>query len=365
MRTMIAVEEIARQVLRNCSVSDSKYAGNYSVCGLAMRLRDLYKWEKGLEPWVEEEPPALLEWIGRKEEEWDSLVDSDLEEITIQGVSYRPFDVKMINERLEPHGLCYGAGFVHGLKPTFFFAPLEEKKKVDGIEISILGRELARDLLTLPAMTQEESILIRRESARLFLWNQIFFIKRSGREALRFALKGYGANDLDAVSLQRNLNRICRDELETYIFHELGEIRETAFDREVWREIVSQLPHTLVEILVRSLKDILADTGEHGCLSHIIRQRKTSSLAFYTAFLDGLKKELFHDLPAAFKRFTGSEDWSLIEEASVSGYRRAKKHAHTVISLFLEGKERGDLKRAEKEIERQVLRPLGIGRSDP
>jgi hypothetical protein len=69
-------------------------------------------------------------------------------------------------------------------------------------------------------------------------------------------------------------------------------------------------------------------------------------------------------LPAAFNRFTGSEDWSLIEEASVSGYRRAKKHADTVISLFLEGKERGDLKRAEKEIERQVLRPLGIGRSD-
>lgn len=359
---MVAVEEIAGQVLRNCSISDARYAGNYSVCGLAMRLRDLYKWEKGLEPWVEEEAPVLLEWIGCKEEEWDSLADRDLEDVIIQGTPYRPLDVETINELLEPHGLCYGAGFVHGLKPTFFLAPLEEKKELDGIKISILGRELARDLLTLPAMTQGDSILIRSEPARLFLWNQIFFVKKSGREALRAALKIYGASDLDPASLQRNLNRICRDELDTYIYHELGEIRETAFDRDVWREIVSQFPHTLVEILVRNLKDILADAGERGCLSHIIREKKTSSLGFYTAFLDGLKKELFFELPAAFLAFATTEDWSVIEKATLSGYRRAKLHADTVIRLFQEGKQRGDLKSAEKEIEQQILRPLGIGR---
>lgn len=359
---MISVDEIADQVLRNCAISDSRYAGNYSVCGLAMRLRDLYKWEKGLEPWVEEDPSILLEWIGRKEEQWDSLAECDLVDIAIHGVPHPPLHVETINDLMEPHGLYYGAGFVHGLKPTFFLASLEEKKKVDGVTVSILGKELARDLLTLPAMTQKDSILIRKESARLFLWNQIFFVRKSGRKALRSALKVYGVNDSDPASLQRNLTGISLDELETYIYHELGEIRETAFDRDVWREIVSQFPHTLVEILVRSLKDILADTGEYGCLSHIIRERKTSSLGFYAAFLDGLKMELFSELPAAFDIFTGSEDWSLIEEASASGYRRAKHHADTVVRLFLEGKERDDLKRTEKEIERQILEPLGIGR---
>jgi len=359
---MVAVEEITRQVLRNCSISDAKYAGNYSVCGLAMRLRDLYKWEKGLEPWVEEEPPVLLEWIGRKEEEWEALVESDLEEIAIDGSPHPPFDVETIRDRLEPHGFCYGAGFVHGLKPTFFFAPIEEKRMADGTAIYILGRELARDLLTLPAMTQDDSILIRRESARLFLWNQIFFVKKSGREPLRSALKIYGADDQDPVSLQRNLNNICRDELDTYIHHELGEIREKAFDREMWREIVSRLPHTLVEILARSLKDVLADTGEHGCLSHIIREKKVSSLCFYTAFLDGLKKELFHELPEAFERFEKTGEWPLIQEASGSAYRRAKQHAETVIRLFVEGKEKNDLQWAEKEIEREILKPLGLGR---
>ncbi|RJR35511.1 MAG: hypothetical protein C4576_24925 [Desulfobacteraceae bacterium] len=359
---MVAVEEITRQVLRNCSISDAKYAGNYSVCGLAMRLRDLYKWEKGLEPWIEEQPPVLLEWIGRKEEEWEGLMESDLGEITIDGSPYPPFDVEKINERLEPLGFCYGAGFVHGLKPTFFFAPIEEKRRMNGTTIFLLGRELARDLLTLPAMTQDNSILIRWESVRLFLWNQIFFVKKSGREPLRSALKIYGANDQDPVSLQQNLNRICRDELETYIHHELGEIRENAFDRKMWREIVSQLPHTPVEILVRALKDILADTGEHGCLSHIIRERKISSLCFYTAFLDGLKKELFHDLPKAFERFEKSGEWPLIEQASVSAFRRAKKHAEAVIRLFVEGREKNDLQWAGKEIEREILKPLGPGR---
>ena len=47
---MLDQAEIADQIARNCAVSDARYAGCYSVCGLALRLRDLYKWEKGLAP---------------------------------------------------------------------------------------------------------------------------------------------------------------------------------------------------------------------------------------------------------------------------------------------------------------------------
>ena len=66
---MIRIENIIRQVLHNCAVSDSHYAGLYSICGLALRLRDLYKWENGLAPWVEKEAHEVLNWIGAKEEE--------------------------------------------------------------------------------------------------------------------------------------------------------------------------------------------------------------------------------------------------------------------------------------------------------
>ena len=64
-------------MLRNCAISDARHVGLFSVCGLALRLRDLYKWENRLEPWVEEESSKLLNWIGQKEDAWDGLLDRE------------------------------------------------------------------------------------------------------------------------------------------------------------------------------------------------------------------------------------------------------------------------------------------------
>ena len=54
-------------VQRNCDISDAAHAGLYTVCGLALRLRDLYKWQKGMLPWEEKESGEILDWIEQKE----------------------------------------------------------------------------------------------------------------------------------------------------------------------------------------------------------------------------------------------------------------------------------------------------------
>ena len=357
---MLELDPIIGQVLENCSISDSRHAGLYSVCGLALRLRDLYKWENGLDPWVEEEPSEIIEWIGDKEEKWEDLEEKDFGEITILGKNYNPFDAKEINAVLEPHGLFYGAGYVHSLKPSFFLGVLEEKRKMDGYPVYFLGRELARDLFTVPALSQDDCILIRKEAAEFFLWDQIFFIQRSGRGALRFALEGYGLKEQDPKALCHNLARISAAEMETYIYHELGEIKESVFDRDIWRDIVATFPHTPVELLARTVKDLLADTNEYGMLPYITRERKTASLAFYVAFLDGLRKELFPELTEAFQEFTQTRNWQIIEQAISSGYNMAKKYAETINSIYRTGKQRDDMKWVEREIEKRLLTPLGF-----
>jgi hypothetical protein len=43
---MFGLDSIVRQVKRNCRISDFHHAGLYSVCGLALCLRDLYTWER-------------------------------------------------------------------------------------------------------------------------------------------------------------------------------------------------------------------------------------------------------------------------------------------------------------------------------
>jgi hypothetical protein len=43
---MLDIETLASQVKFNCNISDAKYWGYYSPCGLLLRLRDLYTTEK-------------------------------------------------------------------------------------------------------------------------------------------------------------------------------------------------------------------------------------------------------------------------------------------------------------------------------
>jgi len=233
-----------------------------------------------------------------------------------------------------------------------------ETREVDGFPIYVLGREHARDLLTVPALSQGNSILIRKESARAFLWNLIFFLKKSSRDALRFALETYGIQDHHPKSLKENFEKICEHEVETYIYHELGELKDAAFDREVWRSILAAFPHSVIEFFVRAVKDILADTNEHGKLSYIVREKKTASLALYAAFLDGLRKVLFPQLAQAFKVFTETRDWELVERARLTGYQAARAHAEAIAEIYRAGKE--DMAWVAKEIEKTVLGPLGI-----
>jgi hypothetical protein len=353
-------DSVANQVLQNCQITDACYAGFHSICGLALRLRDLYKWEKRLDPWVEDDPQSIIEWIGEKEEVWERLSKRELVKIRLCGHAYDPFDTRAINAALEPLGLFYGAGYVQGMRPTFFLALLEEKREMQGYPVYLLGSELVRDLLTLPALTQDNSVLIRKESTRLFLYNQIFFIQKSGLRALDVALECYGLNRKDFKTLRSNLNRIIEAEIETQLYHELGELREKTFDRGTWREIIATYPHSPIELLARAVKDLLADMSPEGLLYHFIKREKKASLALYVAFLDGLRKELFPEIIAGFDKFLHSGDWQPVEEAILWGYKRMATLAKEMCAIHKTAQDRNDVKWGKQEMERHLLGPLNI-----
>jgi len=355
---MFELEAIKSQVLQNCDISDARYAGSYSLCGLALRLRDLYKWENGIEPWIEKDHSEILEWVEDKEQKWEDLAEKEFHEINILDRVYDPFDVSGINAALEPYGVYYGGGYARSLKPTFFLAHLESKKEINGYTVYILGRELARDLFFVPALSQDNSVVIRQESAKFFFWDQIFFVKKSGRYALQFALQARGHKNLAPLEIKDSITSIVAAETDTYIYHELGELQDSIFDRDIWREIIASYPHTPVELLARSVKDLLADTNEFGTLQHIIRERKTASLAYYVAFQDGLSKKLFPDIAAQFKEFTQTGDWGLIEQAVSAGFSKARDYAEIMSSIFCRGKAMNDKQWSKNEIESRLLNPL-------
>jgi len=351
----IDIDDIARQVRANCDISDAQHAGLYSICGLALRLRDLYKWEHRLPPWVEKDSSEILEWIDERENRWERLAENLYAGLHIDGRTYDAFDSAGVNAVLEPCSFLYSAGYARSLKPTFLLAHVENKEQIDGHTVHFLGQELARDLLTIPAMAQDAGIILRRDAARLYLWDKISYIRKSGRPALKFGLFHCGLDNPSTSELQRNLDKILAVQSQTYIHHEIGEIEDTVFCRETWREIIAAYPHTPVELSARSVKDLLADTGPKGSLRDIINRSDAAALGFFVAFFDGLGKEFFPELPVAFQLFTVSGNWQVIEEAAAAGRRTARKHAETMTAVFREGQNRQDLRWAAKEIETRLL----------
>ena len=356
--SMRDIKSITRQVLYNCDISDAQHAGLYSTCGLALRLRDLYKWEHHLSPWEEKDTSEMLDWIGEKETLWEKLANAKHKNIEIRGQQHDLFDTSAINAVLEPQGLLYGAGYAFSLKPTFFLAEIKNKRTNNGYSVYTLGRELARDLLTLPALTQAQQILLRTDSARLYLWDQMAYIKKSGRPALRFALEHCGLKTQDPATMRQHLPIILAAQTDNYIFHEIGELSDDSFNPDIWREMIANFPHSPVELLARGLKDLLADTHPSGTLHHLIENRKMAGLGLYVAFLDGMLKELFPHLRPAFNHFTKTQNWSIIKEVTIEGHHDAKQMVSEMMALYQTGKQKNRLQWAKDQIEQRLFEKI-------
>ncbi len=348
---MTKPSDIATQVLTNCDISDAAHAGLFSICGLALRLRDLFKWEKKLDPWEERESSEVLEWIGEKEQIWESIANEEFNPIYIGDESFDPFDIRGINESLEPRGLYYGAGYAGNVKPTFFLGEINKTETVEDCTVITIGEEYARDLLTLPALCEDDRIILREHSAALYLWDEILYIKPSGKKALEFALNDCGITDHRPESLIRHMSAILKVQKDIYIFHELGEIRDTGFNRDIWREMVAGYPDSPVELYARAVKDLLADTSPAGTLRHIITARNTAALGFYAAFIENMNKSLFPEFIDAFSGFMETSEWSAVEIVVEKKYADTVQLAQTMSDIHIQGKKGSDAGKTVKKIE--------------
>lgn len=358
IKNPIPIKNLIKTIQYNCDISDAVGSSIFSICGMALRLRDLNKWEKGYPPWKENRPEDLVAWIDAKEQLWDKLDGRDFSPLSLNGKTYDPFDTAALNKALSPARLFYGAGYAHSLKPTFFLSEIEEKQEIEGIHVIFLGRERIRDLLTIPALNQDNCILIRREAARLFLWDQMAYLKKSGRRFLHFALKACGLPDTGIESRKTHFESILSTQEQTYIYHEVGEIKDTVFDHDIFRKVVAEFPHSPVELLARTLKDILADTGPKGTLNHIISSRDAAGLGFYAAFQDGLFRPLFPELRRALEKFVPSRDWNTIEDARQAGYNTAKRYTRDLIDLYMDSSLNNDRSRVAERINETLVQPL-------
>lgn len=353
---------VRETVRRNCDISDARDNGIYSICNLVLKLRNLYKWEHGIEPWNEPETPDLLSWIEAKENYWETIIDDSYQPLVINGREADPYDHESVNRFLNNPALVYGAGYGRSLKSIFFLGEKIGEELVEGCPVIIVGRELARELSSPFALLQDGVITIRREPLRYFFWDHVQEIRSSCKTSLHHALDRYGiltGGRLDQQSFRSRLDIIVDEEIPIFIHHEVGERLQDILDGDTLRRIISSYPDSAIEYVSRSIKDVLADTHPRGMVSFIIRERRDASLGFYVGFLAGLRRELFPEIVQAFEPFLQSRDWGLIEQARRTCWDKNCRLAETIRQIAA-GMGRESEEEIKARFTTQILTPLGL-----
>jgi len=330
------IDAFLQQVKFNCNVSDAKFWGYYSICGLLLRYRELYRSEHSLKPWQKIANEEVSRWIQERERLWKEIEGSELQNIVLEGKSYNPFDINRLNAVLQDEGLLYGGGYGTFNKPTFFVAQLYGSRDHYDYQVHYAGTELCRDLAASPAMLQGRCIYVRPEVLSLFLWDRFQEMKAKPMggiaEELFFHYGIPGSNAAPDVLFEK-ISDMALDASEVSVLHEAGE----AFEDELtddWHTILSSGCDKATELFLRGIKDIRADTSVMGPLKIIISTENRSRLTFFLTFLDGIRKTIFPEIMNAYHLFREAGGWAVIENARSTGYQKSAELQAQVIELW-------------------------------
>jgi hypothetical protein len=324
---------IIKTIKFNCDVSDAKYWGYFSICGLLLRYRDLYRSEKGLKPWANFSRAEIAAWIDTKEARWPELEQENFRNVPVDGREYDPFDVEFLNLALQPKGLVYGAGYGMYMKPTFFLAELKSTREKSGLTVHTSGRELVRDLFTGPAMLRENTVFLRLEPLLVLLHYKLSEMHGGRNSALEDAFGQYGFRERQIIDdiFEKRLQGLAERYGEVLLHHEIAEHGESL---PQWKEILAAAGDRKNEHYLRAVKDLIADTSEKGPLKHIVDTRDRAALGLLIALREGFQKILSPDISSAYSRFVKSGDWNLIEGARKAGYAKFLAEGKRITTLF-------------------------------
>lgn len=316
----------------NCHIADARHAQDLSLCTFLLQMREFHRWERGLPldaPLVRAEIGA---WIARRESLWAELESQDFVALPLGGGNEpgEPFGVDEVNAVLAPRGLVYGAGWESAQRPAFFLAELIERRLIagEGLVVQVCGREWARGLAAPPAVLAGDTIVLRRESMARWLWEkfEVFGLKRADGPFKAVAR----AYDLERDFLA-GLPRMLDEQAETLILHEIGEHRAGRRLGPGWGEVRLALEDRRSELLLRAVRDHLADLGT--TLPALIERGDAVSLHFWFAGYDGPRRQLFPGLAGAYRAWCEGDGGAALEQACEAGVCHFDDLARQVLDL--------------------------------
>ncbi len=291
-------QSLCKVIQRNCHISDARHASEYTLCVYLLKMREYFRWEMGY-PFGSSIPKDEIgHWLSAREHLWETLETEPFAPIDVDGCSLDPFDTYAINRLLLPKGYVYSAGVGARATPHFFLGTLEKRTDFHGFTALISAQECARDLTAPPAMALGNTIFVRRESLKRFIWEKLQewrWNKRDNALARAFSFYNFDADLEDA------LERMTTVELETVIMHEIGEVRAGKYLGAEWESMLLEMPRSKGEIMARAVRDHLADALT--TLPGLLEQGNPAPIHFYAGNLTAMRRKLFPGFMGAY------EDW--------------------------------------------------------
>ncbi len=303
--------DLVGAVQTNCDIADARHARDVSLCTYLLGMREYYRWEHQLPYGVAPPREDVGRWIAAREARWDEMAANDFVTLPVAGGEFDPFAAEAVNAALAGSGLVYGAGIGRFHKPHFFLGELAKDERRGEARLLVCGCEYARDVAAIPAAAQGKTVIVRREALRQWLWEKAdgWNIKQQDG-ALKSALLAYGFD----VDPQAAIERMTEAEIETLVLHEEGELAAARMLGPAWQEKLAGLRGKRAEIFARAVKDNLAD-----CLTTLpvlSAQAGADSLHFWFATFDGLRRDMFPRLVAAYGSGVGAGDTAIPDAAN-------------------------------------------------
>jgi len=325
---MIAgMADLVAAVQTNCDIADARHARDVSLCTYLLGMREYYRWEHQLPYGVAPPREEVGRWIATREARWEDIADADYVPIPVAGREFDAFDAEGVNAALAGSGLVYGAGIGRFRKPHFFLGELARDERRGQARLLVCGCEYARDVAAIPAASQGAMLIVRREALRQWLWEKAegWNLKQQDG-ALKSALLAYGYDRDPATAIER----MTDGEVETLILHEEGELAASALLGGAWSTKLAGFRGKRAEILARAVKDNLADCL--ATLPGLLARGGTASLHFWFSGFDGLRRELFPLLAAAYQTKVGA-DGTAIAAAAAAGARHFADLARRLLEM--------------------------------
>ena len=340
------IKELTKTIQHNCHIADASHAGDYTLCIYLLKMREFYRWEQDETFSTNLVNKTVGKWLRQREELWDGLENSEYLNIEIGKKSLSPFESDSINENLQKHQLVYSGGIGINNRPHFFLAELDVSEQHKDYNLYIAGKEYARDMSAPPAMSQQNNIYIRKESFRRLLWEKLETWRWNKPDnALGRAFACYDCEkNLDLALMQ-----MTDAEVNNVIQHERGEILAGHLLGEKWQTLLFSLPHSTASIMLRAIRDHLADSLT--TLPALVLSNSAPSWHFYFGNLNNMRKDLFPSIIKGYNEWHETGSLSKISNIIAQGQEHWLQLCQEILQI-----NEPDIKSQQTEIQNLIER---------